>query len=361
MSKNVEKTANLQDFLKEAKDALLTLDENKKELNLLKGKKNTFEENEKKLQDIKEKLIDKTIKERRKELVSAFDQKLVELDSALKKAKKEKEKERQKIIKEKVTNGTKTKKDNIVFLKNNISSIIKEKKLSKILSFDFYYYIFAPSKLTDYIIGGLVFVLVFVGVPTLICLIFQRKMTFWVVVMTFVLSTFLFGIVYLFICHIGECDKETLKELRELRKDIKENEKEIHRITSEISKGKTDEAYTRTDRMIESINLDIKNLQEKQAKSLETFENSTKNTIIKEIEKESKKDFLANEKELKKATTDFEKVEKKYSDLKKQIDTEYIKKIGKENFDIKTIEKLINIVEGEDVENLEKALKLAKK
>ncbi|MCQ2609277.1 MAG: hypothetical protein MJ151_00560, partial [Lachnospiraceae bacterium] len=167
MSNIIEKYGTLQDFLEEAKKALASLDENKKELNLLKGKKNTYEANEKKLEDIKEKLIDKTIKDRRKELVSVFDQKLVELDSALKKAKKDKEKEKQKIIKEKVTVGTKTKNDNITFLKNNINSIIKEKKLSPILNFDLYYYIVAPSKLTEYAIGGLIFVVIFVLARTL--------------------------------------------------------------------------------------------------------------------------------------------------------------------------------------------------
>ena len=339
-----------KEFLVNAKKSLIDVEEKKKDINLLKGKKATYEQKVAELTKVKEEIIEKTIKERKQDLDRDFDDRFTNINNRISEAKNKREKERKKNITLLIEKETTTKRKNNVFLKNEIKRVLRENKVSSIVNTKFYLSIFKPSNIGEYFRAIVYFICCFVLIPLIIVLypyteqatktVNSSKILLWIMVAAF------FGCIYLLIDKFVKVDDETLKEIRELRKDIKDNLKEIKKISKSIMKDKDDSKfdYTVFDREIEQANMDMEKAKAKQKEAIENFETVVKKELQENIENAANKDIDLIKKELSKIETELKKEQSKLESIKKQIADEYEIYIGKANMDTAKIDKLIDIV-----------------
>lgn len=298
---------------KAEKEAIL--EEMRKKLNLLKGKLDVLIEKHEELEKTRNAAVEKAVADAKTWIEKTYDQKIVELDSMLKKEKKEKDKEREKIIKEKIEEATKDKKERIYYTKRNINAIIKERNLSPFLNTGLYFTIVAPKTIGDYLKATLIILGTIIIIPGIIVFFKLQNSTFWIKAMVFILNFFFWSVIYYFFIKLTETSEKNVREIREMRNDVREDEKTVARLTKEIKNEKIEDnkTYTKIDRNIETINLNIKDLQEKKQIEIEKFDNEKANEIRNKISKEAEKEFKANEKEQKKIREEYEKLEREYT------------------------------------------------
>ena len=333
-----------KEFLINAKKALIDIEEKKKDINILKGKKTTYEEKVASLNKTKEEIIEKTIKERRQELERDFDDRFNNIKNRISEAKNKREKERKKNISILIEKETTEKRNNNIFLKNEIKKLLKENKISKIANTNFYLSIYKPTNFFDILRIILYILIFFIGIPVIILVSPIKSQP--VKILIIVGIVFFFGCIYLLIDKFVKVDEETVKELKELRKNIKDNKKEIKKITKKINNEKDDSNfdYTAYDREIEQANMDMEKTKKKYQETVDNFENVVKEELKTNIENAANKDIDLVKKEISKIETELEKEQNKFESITKQIRDTYEVRIGKANMDTTRIDKLIDII-----------------
>ena len=169
-------------FLVNAKKALIDVEEKKKDINVLKGKKATYEEKVAGLNKAKNEIIEKTIKERRQDLDKDFDDRFTNIKNRINEAKAKREKERKKNINMLIEKETNVKRNNNIFLQNEIKRILKEKKVSRLVNTKFYLSVFKASNIGEFLRALLWFLCCFVLVPVAIIL-YLRVQSIWVIIL----------------------------------------------------------------------------------------------------------------------------------------------------------------------------------
>lgn len=346
-----------REILIEAKKSLIEEEEKKKELNVLRGKEATFEQEIEKLEKAKKECIEKTIKEKKAELEKSYDDLMINTSNKIKQAREQKEKEVKKNKKAQIEKETKDSKENNVYLKNRIKSLLKEKRLPFFVNTNFYFSIFRYENPMS-IVRAIIILIIFLALIPLVLIFaveFLRDSGDFVKILVFILNLFLWGLVYLGISKKINVDDETIKDIKDIRKEINENKKKIKNITDDINKS-SDESnydYSKFNKEIEQGSNDLKILGDKREAALENFNNVVEAEIIQSIEKEAEKDINETKNNLEKTKASIEKEETNLKNIKQKIDDDYRTILGKENLNIEKIDKMIDIVnnnEGIDIE-----------
>ena len=348
-----------REILIEAKKAIIEEEEKKKELNVLRGKVATFEQEIEKLEKAKQDCIEKTIKEKKSEIEKSYDDLMISTSNKIKQAREQKEKEVKKNKKAQIEKDTKEAKDNNKYLKNRIKSLIKEKNLPFFVNSDLYFSIFKYETPMS-IVRALIVALIFFGlIPFLFIKIDPFKwfttVSINIKIFVYIVNFLIWGLIYLGISKALHVDNDTIKEIMDIRKEIRENKKQIKNITDDINKN-TDESnydYSRYNKEIEQGSNDLKILGDKRDAALENFNNVVEAEIVEGIEKEAEKDINEAKNNLEKAKASIEKEEQVLSEIKQKIEDEYRNILGKENLTLEKIDKMIDIAnenEGIDID-----------
>ena len=352
---------DIKAFLVDAKKSILEEEEIRKSINVIKGRITTFEEKEKEHKKNKEIAINKTINDKKSEIENTYSEIINDAEKRLKVAVEKKEKEKKKNLQELVEKSTKVTKENGVYLKNELRKVLKENKLPKFTNSKLYLSMYNMHSLLEFIICLMVIVITLVGIPFFISEIFFRDKSIWIKILIYAVDILFFGIVYMFIDSITK-NKTALKDVRELRKNIKDNDKEIKKITKKITRETTDEQfdYTKLDREIEAVGIEIKNAKENRIKSIEKFNQETREEIIKSIEKMNEAEEKEIDKTIKTANKNLIDEQKKLEATIEKNLNNFGVYIGKEYMTIEKIDKLINIANTHDDITLEEIIKLYK-
>ena len=352
---------DIKAFLIDAKKSILEEEEIRKSINVIKGRITTFEEKEKEHKKNKEIAINKTINDKKSEIENTYSEIINDAEKRLKVAVEKKEKEKKKNLQELVEKSTKVTKENGVYLKNELRKVLKENKLPKFANSKLYLSMYNMHSLLEFIICLMVIVITLVGIPFFISEIFFRDKSIWIKILIYAVDILFFGIVYMFVDSITK-NKTALKDVRELRKNIKDNDKEIKKITKKITRETTDEQfdYTKLDREIEAVGIEIKNAKENRIKSIEKFNQETREEITKSIEKMNEAEEKEIDKTIKTANKNLIDEQKKLEATIEKNLNNFGVYIGKEYMTIEKIDKLINIANTHDDITLEEIIKLYK-
>ena len=348
----------LKNYLKEAKDSLISLDEMKKSINALKGKVTTYEKKKEELDENIRISINKTIKENKDALVKSYDEIILEVEKRLKTSESDKAREKKKNLDTLIEKNTRINKDNNEYLRNEIKKILHENKLPFFVNSKLYFILFFPTSFIELILAFILFLIFIIGVPagiwyfvgpkdfTNISNLFQSK-AFWTTIVYIAVYLLVIGVIYIFIDNTTKKDKRALLDIKELRKNIKDNLKDILKITKNTIKNIKDEDfdYTKLDRDIEGIKYELENANNKKKEALETFENDTREKIIDQIKSAHKQETIEIEKELLSAHEELANLEKKYTDLRLNISENYEIKLGKSNTTVEKINQLMNTLD----------------
>lgn len=320
----------------------MTVEELKKEINVLKGKITTFESKKDELIKKRDELINKTLYAKKNEIENTYGEVLTEAEKRLEATKKEKVAERKKNIDILVEKNTKGIKDNIFYLKNEIKRILKDNGIPGFANSEFYFTMWAPYTFWQ-VLKGLFFNILLMCIPTvLIFVVYKQKIWFMfpnkvirivIICCIYAIFIFVFAGIWLIIDKMTKKKPEALKEVVELRKNIKESEKEIRKITERTNKETKDEEfdYTKLDREIEAGEIEVKNLKEKKQSALTDFTNNVQDEIENKIKKETQVELDKIEKEIEEVKEELKVKQKEHDELKIKNVEEASKKIDDGN------------------------------
>ena len=124
------------------------------------------------------------------------------------------------------------------------------------------------------------------------------------------------GLIWLSIDKLTKQKIEVLKEIKEFRKNIAEDNKEIEKITKNTAKEMTDDKfdYTKLDREIEAVKIEVENYRKKKEDAINYFENTTKEEIKNKAKNEVEKQTKPIIKQIDELKKEIEDMQEKYNE-----------------------------------------------
>jgi len=276
---------NLSEFLNEAKANLqevivLEKDENDLKLEVSKLKDN-IEANRKAL-NVK---IDNTLKSRMSELTKTYDAEINSIRNKLNKEKSSRKKEKNTKVKGRIVDETSELKSANKDIKRRIKDELKKEKVPLFCNSNLYYSIFFPRSLFDYLRLLILFIICYAVIPIGIYLLFFAK-NYMYLILIYIVCVVVFGGIYILINNTTKLKHlQTLKYCQSLKMDIERNKKKIKLITKSIVNDRDDTIYE-----LEGFDTQIKYLEDefnavvkKRQEAVDTFESTTKKTIVDEL------------------------------------------------------------------------------
>lgn len=358
-----------------------TLLEAKKEIEQweekLKSSKNLNEkikEAEKQLKDFelkKQKAIDDTIKQHKKEIDDHYNAIVVDITKKKNELLDKKKIEIRKNKEERIEKETRENNQNIELLKNQIKDLLKENKVSEIAGTDFYFTYFRVSSAIGFIKALLTYVILIVGLPLVISYVtmnnqmFQGITNILKVAAIFVVNFFVWACVWLIISHITEMPQEVFLKLKNLKYNVDDNKSQI-KIKSRTIMNDTDTSkydYTDIDRELEQIELDLKAAKEQNEKDINVLNTTIHDEIVRKIEEESQDELAKLKETLNKDKAESTILNDEIEQMNKNIKEKYESLVGKENLNSAKIEKLIQVLNDNNEQELllKQAIEMSKK
>ena len=345
-------------FFENAKQALYEADALSIEEERLREEKFELEEiiqNENKLLTDK---IDETVKERRKELIDTYDTEIKKIENRLKELKNKRQNAREKAVKEKQDFETAHLYQDIKSAKKKIKTLCKMSKLPAICSSKFYYTLYFPRKIYEFVILLLYFVLLFAALPALIYYFLPNKSPYYLIII-YMLLILIVASVYICIGNMTKSKKfKTLKDIREIFDDISDTKKRIIKIKKMIKKDKDDSDYNLAeyDFHISETEKELEDIDIKKKNGINNFDNSTRHIIADEILTAAKPKIDELESRHIIINNTINRVSKELKDKNIYISENYEVYLGREFLEEEKIDALANIMDKAIVTNLREAI-----
>ena len=340
------KTDNIR-FLMDAKGALVQLEGAKQEVK-------DQEENVKRLQKslaterkAVSDSIEVTIRKRRAEIAESFDVQIDETQSQLKKARTQRDKAKRAGVKARMHEETSKILEDNRQLNKEIYTLFRQNGVPRFCHSFLFYALFLPGRFVDIlaILAALVLVLflipygVFFFLPTDETLILAG---------IYVLDVLIFGGIYLLINNkvkIGHMD--SLREGRNLRRQIRANRKQIRVTHRKIRKDKNEEMYglEEFDETIRRLDQEKTEITEQKTEALNTFEDNGRVLLTQEITENNRERLAELEEKGNQASRDLEKIQSRLKALSLEATEKYESLLGKEFFQEEKIDLLIEAFE----------------
>ena len=303
------------------------LEELKKNINTLKGKITTLDNKKKTLEREAKELIAKTVYQKKQEIEKSFDEIIKEAETRLKSAEKEKLNEKKRNLDILINQSTKSFKENNIYLANEIKRILKDNNMPSFVNSEFYMTLWNPTNILDVMINFFAVILVF-AIPSILSFVTFKDalikafpnniIRFIIIALIYLAVIFVFALIWLLIDKLTKKNPNVLKEIIELRKNISDNKKEITKISKKVSEETTEDKfdYTKLDREIEAVKLEIENYKTKRKEALDNFATVTENEISKKLETEANKDISVLDAEIENVKTELAKLQEKHNTIK---------------------------------------------
>lgn len=305
---------------------------------------------EKELQSEKKALlsqIDSTIARRRAEVTHSFETELNTTQDKLDKAKNKRQKEKNVKVKSRIGDETAELMKENQDLKRKIKDAFKKDKVPAYCNSNWYFSLFFPSNIGDFLKLLFVFLLFYAAVPIgLYYYIPLRKIYHLAII--YLLCIFVFGGIWAMIHNFTKLRHlETLKHCKNLRKTIKNNKKKMDLIKKSI-KGESDDsvyALDDFDNEIERIENEMKLVLLRRQQAIDNFEHETKPALTKELQENVRPIFAQKESELLALKEQLDEVSSQRKLKSMFIADKYEGYLGREFLNTEKLDRLIYIFE----------------
>ena len=272
-------------FLADARDAVYRLNNDQATAKQLKEQ---GERQEKELAAAKKAVTDsvnQTIKKRRSEIDTSYDKEIAKGQERLKKARTQREKAKNKGMKERIAEETSELREHNRDLQIQMKTMFQKDKVPVFCRTTFYYSLYYARGLKERLIGFITFLICFLALPCgVYFLLPDRKI--WYLVLVYFADIIIFGGLYVTIGNRSRSRyHDALKQGREIRNLLSSNEKKIKVIVHSIEKDGNEDIYDleKYDDEIAQIEQDLSQTVSKKKEALNAFETVTKNIIADEI------------------------------------------------------------------------------
>lgn len=353
---NVEDLKLMQKDIKELRD----MEENARTLSfdVRNLKKNIETEYQ-----ILENTINQTIKARKDEIEKTYN---VEIDKLLgkdKKIKGQREKAKEKGVRERISEETKPLQDENEKIKEEINAIMKKNKIPKYCNSEIYFAMFFTSGIKEILLFVAWLTVIFLILPSVIYLIIPNQKAYYLVIIYFVIMVSVL-LLYIFINDRTKvAHTEELKAIRRKRKLIVQNNKKIKVIRNNIKKDNNEEHYdlNKFDSKLMDNQKEIKLYKDKKNEALKEFEEQTVPVIKKQIEEEDLKRIVKMEEELNRKKKQEEDINERVKERTLYISTNYEAYLGKDMCTLEKIDLLMSVMSQNENMTINNAIKAIQK
>ena len=278
-------------FLADARDAMYRLNNDQATAKQLKEQ---GERQEKELAAAKKAVTDsvnQTIKKRRSEIDTSYDKEIAKGQERLKKARTQREKAKNKGMKERIAEETSELREHNRDLQIQMKTMFQKDKVPVFCRTTFYYSLYYARGLKERLIGFITFLICFLALPCgVYFLLPDRKI--WYLVLVYFADIIIFGGLYVTIGNRSRSRyHDALKQGREIRNLLSSNEKKIKVIVHSIEKDGNEDIYDleKYDDEIACAQQELSDIAAKKKDAISSFENVTRNIIAAEIEEKEQK------------------------------------------------------------------------
>lgn len=306
--------------------------------------------------------IESTLKKRKAEIMSSYEEQLNTFGNRRKKIKARKEKEKGIKVSERIKEETEELRKANESLQINIKANLKKNKTPGFCNSSLFYAMFLPKTMGEFCIMACSVLFVFFALPLGIYRLFLAKhVGVWALALVYVADLFLFGGLYLLVNNkVKEKHREVLTENRRLRQEREKNRKEIHSIQRQIRQDTDESAYglERYDDELNEVEAEIRRIAEEEKEELTKFETGTSMEIAADIKNRYQEELDALRAKVQEVSEEQKRVEEKVKELSLMLSKQYEIYLGKDMLTVAKLDRLIKRIETKEASNIGEALAL---
>ncbi len=346
------------EFLEKAKQAIKDCEELAKNVASAKKEvefaKKEYDDAEKEHSARKEKML----KARTAEVENIYEEKIQRIDVSLKTVKEQREAAKQKGIENRIKDETGPLYAEIKDQKKRLAAAVRKANAPSIMNLEMFYTLFKPDGIAEIAVLMTAFLLFFVLLPVLICLI-QPIKTFPIYLLIWVADIALFGSIYYFIYNktIGKYP-DTVQVGREVWTIVKGKEAEINKITSSINADKDESCYNLSeyDQKISSAEAERQDIIDQKRDALDEFEQGEKLRLMEDIDMSDQAVIDGLKRAYDEANAKKEELEAQEERKVFELSRNFEQKIGKAHMNLKDLDMMIDWIDAKEVSTITEAV-----
>lgn len=349
-------------------DTLYTMKQNLLELEGYKSQSLTLANKENQLEKqiaLKEKAIaeeiSQTIKKRKLEVESSYDEQMDKVKSRIKKAKGKRDKEKMAQVSERIKDETSDLSAEKIRLKQELKSVYEKNHIPRILNNSFYHALFMPRSLKDLGTILITIVVTLFIIPYGVYKFLLPQKTVYLVI-DYIITVLIFGGLYLWInAKTKEQHPEAVIDIRAIRAKLAKNQKRINVIAKDIKKDKDESTYSLEDfnREIQELEGELKAISEEKKEAVVEFETKTSKVIEKEIREKSREEMSKLKQECEQVYEEHKQTDEKVRTFSIEIANKYESYLGKDMMMISKIDNLIDLINSGRASTVAQAMSLS--
>lgn len=325
-------SGGIQD-LQIVKETLLKLNEYKENNHILSAEEKKLEKNiQNKEKAINDEIVS-TIKKRKEEIETTYDDQVDKTRSRIKKVRNKKEKSKNTKISERITVETAELREEYSRLKLEAKTVLKQDQVPSICNTRLYYALYLPKGFGDIVIIAFMLLLVLIIIPCAVYFLFLQNKGMIYLALDYVVTVILFGGIYMLVDNNTK-DKhaKSLLKVREIRSYLAKNKKEQNNIRKQILRDKDESSYglEKYNEELQELENEINTILEQRKDALEVFENTTRFVIGEEIKARHQEELTAIKEEYNRVCIELKKTEGLITTLSMEIARNYEAYMGKE-------------------------------
>ena len=348
-------------FLADARDAVYRLNNDQATAKQLKEQ---GERQEKELAAAKKAVTDsvnQTIKKRRSEIDTSYDKEIAKGQERLKKARTQREKAKNKGMKERIAEETSELREHNRDLQIQMKTMFQKDKVPVFCRTTFYYSLYYARGLKERLIGFITFLICFLALPCgVYFLLPDRKI--WYLVLVYFADIIIFGGLYVTIGNRSRSRyHDALKQGREIRNLLSSNEKKIKVIVHSIEKDGNEDIYDleKYDE-IACAQQELSDIAAKKKDAISSFENVTRNIIADEIEGNHRAEIEEKEQKLQEVNDSLAQLESSIRQQNIHITDTFGPYLGKEYLNTDKLLGLSKLIQSGTASNITEAIEMDK-
>ena len=347
-------------FLADARDAVYRLNNDQATAKQLKEQ---GERQEKELAAAKKAVTDsvnQTIKKRRSEIDTSYDKEIAKGQERLKKARTQREKAKNKGMKERIAEETSELREHNRDLQIQMKTMFQKDKVPVFCRTTFYYSLYYARGLKERLIGFITFLICFLALPCGVYFLLPDRKIWYLV---YFADIIIFGGLYVTIGNRSRSRyHDALKQGREIRNLLSSNEKKIKVIVHSIEKDGNEDIYDleKYDDEIACAQQELSDIAAKKKDAISSFENVTRNIIADEIEGNHRAEIEEKEQKLQEVNDSLAQLESSIRQQNIHITDTFGPYLGKEYLNTDKLLGLSKLIQSGTASNITEAIEMDK-
>ena len=291
-----------------------------------------------------------------------YDKEIAKGQERLKKARTQREKAKNKGMKERIAEETSELREHNRDLQIQMKTMFQKDKVPVFCRTTFYYSLYYARGLKERLIGFITFLICFLALPCgVYFLLPDRKI--WYLVLVYFADIIIFGGLYVTIGNRSRSRyHDALKQGREIRNLLSSNEKKIKVIVHSIEKDGNEDIYDleKYDDEIACAQQELSDIAAKKKDAISSFENVTRNIIADEIEGNHRAEIEEKEQKLQEVNDSLAQLESSIRQQNIHITDTFGPYLGKEYLNTDKLLGLSKLIQSGTASNVTEAIEMDK-